>query len=195
MNAEKEEKRKQDYYAKQEEADRKKFEMELAQSRLEAEKGQRDRELEQKRQFVKENNEQLMNKRVNNYMNKMEQTDKKVAMVKSKLEHDMLVKNNMDFMREQDKQENIRRIQEMQEYRRQRLLEKINRDNDRSKIIRQEQDNMLHMKLKIRQEMEKHKEELMAKFQNKKKNRLGVTLTNSFARILLPISSIPHVYV
>lgn len=138
---------------------------------MEDEKLRREQEKEDKRVHVKQNNEKIMSERVNNYMNKLEQTDYKVARAKARLEQDVLVKNNMDFMKELDRNENVRRIQDMQEYRRVKLLEKIEKDNERTRQIRQEQDNLLNMRLKIRQEMEQHKEQLMSNFADKKQRK------------------------
>lgn len=57
-----------------------------------------------------------MQERVKNYISKIEQTDAKVSRAKAKLEEGTLIKANLDFIKEQDRIENTKRIQEMQEY-------------------------------------------------------------------------------
>lgn len=154
---------------KLEEAERRRAELDQVRRQLEAEKSRRENQTEDKRQIVKENHEKIVQERVNKYLEKIEQSDLKVAKARAKLEHSVLVKANMDYMRELDRLENVRRIQEMQKYQKQRLLEKIEADNQRSRQIRQEHENLYRMRLKIKEEMEERKFQLLNEFQKKKR--------------------------
>ena len=136
--------------------------------RLEIEKS-RMSQGDDKREIVKEKHDQIVQEKVEKFMQKIEESDLKVAKAKARNEYAVRVKANMEYMREVDRLENVRRIEEMHKHKKKKMLEKIEADNQRSRMIRQEHENLYKMRLKIREEMEARKQQMLDEFQQKRK--------------------------
>ena len=169
-----------DYYTRQTEIEKRRAELDAIQAKFEAERRRREEMKEDKRVKVKVQNDRIVQERVNMYLNRIELSEKRLAKAREKHSMELLRKSNFDFMKEQDRTDNIMRMHEVQEYRRQKLLEKIEKDNERTRFIQTEQQNLMKMRLKMRDEMSARKQQLLEDFEKRKKKRFRFT-TQSFS--------------
>lgn len=80
--------------------------------------------------------ESRLEDRIGGFLYKMAESDAKVAKVQREKEEEMRNKHALDLIKLHDKKENVERIARMQEYQREKLLEKINHDTDKANAIR-----------------------------------------------------------
>lgn len=170
-----EEKKRNDYYESQAQAAERKRKLEEL-AKVDAErKRQEDLEKEEKRKSVKFNNEQLLEEKREFYVSKMKETDEKVLRSQMRKNLDMKEKHNVDVLKRTDRRENVERIHKMQDYQREKIMEKILRDNEKAQRIKEEKANLLDTRMKLRQEIDRSKQEIMEKFQ---KIKMGKVILN-----------------
>lgn len=132
-------------------------------------------------QKVRENNDKLLDQKIKGYLHKLSQTDSKVYNAKQKLHEELMMRRNYEIMKEMDREENKRRVMEMQEFRRQMLKEKIHRDDEKSHYIKREQNNMIAMKQRLRREMDQKREQIINDFYKNQKY-MAKSAANGFGR-------------
>jgi len=69
--------------------------------------------------------------RTETYTQKARENDDKVAATMKKKQEDLQLRRTLDLIKEGDKQENIARVNKMQDYNRQKLVEKINQKGEK----------------------------------------------------------------
>lgn len=136
-------------------------------------KRQEDLDKEAKRRAVKENNEKLLEEKRNFYLHKMNETDEKVFRSQIQKTFELKEKHNIDVLKRTDRRENVERIQKMQEYQRDKIMEKILRDNEKAQRIKEEKANLLETRMRLRQEIDRNKQEIMEKFQKVKMGKVN----------------------
>jgi len=111
----------------------------------------------------------------------MAESDQKVLRVQQEKEAMLRQKHALELIKKNDKQENVQRIARMQEYQKEKLMEKINHDTDRALQIKNEKDSLLSMRMNIRREMEGSKRSIMDKFEQVKRGKLDAeTVSGEF---------------
>ncbi len=159
-----EENKRQDYYESQAQAAERKKKLEDI-AKIDAErKRQEDIEREGKRKSVKENNDKFLEEKRHFYQQKMEETDEKVMQSQMRKTMDLKEKHNVDVLKRTDRRENVERIRKMQDYQRDKIMDKILKDNSKADNIKEERANILETRQRLRQEIEKNKQEIMEKF-------------------------------
>ena len=131
-----------------------------------AEEQKRQQEIakEEKRRHVTEHNKELVQTRIGGYLDKLNQADAKVASSRSQAHQEMLFKRNLQIMKTIDREENKQRVQEMREYQREHLKDKIRRDDERTMMLKHEKDKMIAMRQNLRRKMDQDKEHMMQEF-------------------------------
>lgn len=66
----------------------------------------------------------------------MNEKEEKLSEVQKKKNFEIKEKHNLLVMKEADKRENVERIMKMQEYQREKVMEKIERDNEKAKELK-----------------------------------------------------------
>jgi hypothetical protein len=172
-NAQMEEKKRQDYYKKLNELNTKKIEIEAQMKQEEERHMAEERAKEAKRKYVLDNNQKLLQDKIHHVMDKLSHTDLKVTKAKEKLLNDLVTKQHQHFLKKLDRQENVERISEIHNYKRHKILEKIEGQSKRTNDMRKEQENLLNVRMKIRSEMQLKKEKLLLDFaQQQKKQKM-----------------------
>jgi len=80
--------------------------------------------------------EMRLSQRVEAFQQKQHEEEMKVEMVQKKKMEDIQHKHALELIKRMDKEENVRRIQRMQEYQREKLLEKIMSETERAERIK-----------------------------------------------------------
>ena len=80
--------------------------------------------------------EHRLQERVDGYLYKMAESDQKVLRVQKEKEAMMRQKHALELIKKNDKLENVNRIARMQEYQKEKLMEKINHDTERAQQIK-----------------------------------------------------------
>ena len=80
--------------------------------------------------------EKRLEERVHGYLSKMEESDEKVRKVQMEKEEYLRNKHALDVIKKTDKLENVQRIARMQEYQREKLLDRINEDTEKAERIK-----------------------------------------------------------
>ena len=169
-----EENRRADYYESQAQAAERKRKLdEMAKADAER-KRQEDLDKEAKRRGVKENNDKQLEDKRNFYVSKMQETDDKVIRSQMRKTMELKEKHNIDVLKKTDRRENVERIMKMQEYQREKIMEKILVDNAKAEAIKQERASLLETRLHLKQEIEKNKQEILEKFTKVKMGKVNL---------------------
>ena len=165
------EKKRQDYYSKKRLEEEKQVELAKIREREELQKRLREQEKEQRIKDVLKKNEKMLESRKGELINKINSTDAKVQRAQQNFQSQLNSKKNLERLKSQDRLENVERIKEIQEYQRQKLMERIEKDNQRAGQIRQEQENIIAMRQKIRRDMDAQKEKMLKDYYAKQKRQ------------------------
>lgn len=170
-----EENRRAEYYESQAQAAERKRKLdEMAKADAER-KRQEDLDKESKRRGVKENNDKQLEDKRNFYVSKMQETDDKVLRSQMRKTMELKEKHNIDVLKKTDRRENVERIMKMQEYQREKIMEKILVDNAKAEAIKQERASLLETRLQLKQEIEKNKQDILEKFTKVKMGKVPFT--------------------
>jgi len=132
-----------------------------------------EREKEEKRKGVKENMEIILKDKTDNYVHKFKESEIKVAIVQ-KMKHDEhKTKSHIGTLKKLDKEENVHRIAKMQEYQREKIMEKILSDNEKAERIKKERDGLLETRQNMRKDIDRNKRELLENFEKMKRSKMG----------------------
>lgn len=167
-----EENRRAEYYESQAQAAERKRKLdEMAKADAER-KRQEDLDKEAKRRAVKENNDKQLEEKRNFYVSKMQETDDKVMRSQLRKTMELKEKHNIDVLKKTDRKENVERIMKMQEYQREKIMEKILADNAKAEAIKQERASLLETRIHLKQEIEKNKQDILEKFNKVKMGKV-----------------------
>ena len=170
-----EENRRADYYESQAQAAERKRKLdEMAKADAER-KRQEDLDKEAKRRGVKENNDKQLEDKRYFYVSKMQETDDKVIRSQMRKTMELKEKHNIDVLKKTDRRENVERIMKMQEYQREKIMEKILVDNAKAETIKQERASLLETRIHLKQEIEKNKQDILEKFTEVKMGKVPFT--------------------
>ena len=169
-----EEQKKQEYYSRQKIEEMKKAELIKMKEREEQEKKIKELEKEHKIKEVLDRNEKLLSRRKEELIKQFNMTDMKVAKVQKSMKFHLEIKKSMIQLKTSDRVENVDRIRNVDDYRRQKLLEKLENDNDRIERLRREQEAIVAMRQKIRREMDFKKEQIMRDLQRKGRRQMVI---------------------
>lgn len=148
---------------------------------MELEKQRQERERNMKLQAVRENNDHLLQERIQGYVDVLNRTDAKVERVKAQQKQEAEAKKDFEIMREMDREDNRNRIMQMQEFKRQLLKERIERDNEKTRYIREEQANNILKRQKLRREMNEKREKMIEEF-HKSQRKMAKTSASGFGK-------------
>lgn len=80
-----------------------------------------------------------------------------------------MLKREMDLIKREDKLENVDRIARAQEYKKQKVLEKIEFGNMKGEHLKKEKEKLLETRFSVRREADKQKQNILDAFETMKK--------------------------
>ena len=89
-------------------------------------------------------------------------------------QEEQLIRNELHLLKREDRKEELSHIMEMQEYTKEKILDRLEDKNERVKRLEQERIATIEMKEKIKRQMQKEKEKVLAEFERNKKKNLKV---------------------
>jgi len=183
MNQAMEEKKRSDYYQKVALENQKKAELDKVKKVEDVEKKAQEAAKEQKIKDVIRKNDELLSSRRNDILRKQNSTEQKYQHTQKMLKDQLDNKKNMDHLKLQDRLENIDRIREVQEYKKHKLLEKLDGDSKRVEGLKQGREDVVAMRQKLTREIQKQKEEMLKTFYASTKRQLkaGTASTGSLS--------------
>lgn len=107
--------------------------------------------------------------RVDHIQRKRQEKDSVMAKTQAEKDWQLMLKKEMDAIKREDKQENVERIQRAQDYKKQKVMEKIEYGNAKSEHVKREKDKLMETRFAVRREAEKQKETIMGAFESMKK--------------------------
>ena len=152
----------------------KKSELVRIKEKEEQEKRLKELEKEHKIKEVLDRNEKLLSRRKEELIKQFNMTDMKVAKVQRTMKFQLDIKKSMIQLKTSDRIENVDRIRNVDDYRRQKLLEKLENDNERIERLRREQEAIVAMRQKIRREMDFKKEQIMRDLQRRPRRQMVI---------------------
>ena len=84
-------------------------------------------------------------------------------------EWSLMIKKELDLIKREEKFENVERIARAQNYKKQKILEKIEFDNLKSEHVRHEKAKLLDSRFAVRREADKQKHQILEAFETLKK--------------------------
>lgn len=149
----------------------------------EAQEAKRKREMdkEQKIKDLVKRNEHLTSERNDRLMFKLSLTEEKIIAIQQKQKEEINQKKSEHKLKTQQLLQNIDRISRAQEYKSTKLLDKITKDHHRTSMLKKEQDEIVDLHLRVRQEVARRKEQILsAYFQKQRKVKVkSVQLSSS----------------
>lgn len=103
------------------------------------------------------------------FLNKMKATEEMVKRTQDMNKQEQVKKTRINTMKMKDREENVRRIEKMNEYHREKIMDKIEVDNERAENIRQEREQIMQMRSNLRKKVDREKEGMMEVFEKAKK--------------------------
>ncbi len=107
--------------------------------------------------------------RIDHIKKKREEKDSVMAKTQAEKDWQLMLKKEMDLIKREDKQENVERIQKAQDYKKQKVMEKIEYGNMKTEHVKKEKDKLMETRFSVRREAEKQKESIMNAFETMKK--------------------------
>lgn len=167
-----EEKRKEEYYAAQDQAAERKKKLD-EQTEIEAEKKRlEDIEKEKQRKAVKEKFDKLLDDKKQFYLRKMGETDEKVINSQMRKTLDLKSKHNADVLKRFIKRDKVESMMRRQEWQRTMIMDKILNSSAKADNIKDERMNILEARQKLRDEISRDKKGIMEKFTKIKMGRV-----------------------
>jgi hypothetical protein len=107
----------------------------------------------------------LESRRKRSIIEKRQQQDEKLREISQRKEEDWRYKRELEYLKRRDRQETVERIQKIQEYEREKTLQKIQSDDLRTLQLKMEKSNLLAARREMRSHADKQKEEMMKAFE------------------------------
>jgi hypothetical protein len=80
-----------------------------------------------------------------------------------------MIKKEMELLKREEKIENVDRIAKAQEYKKAKILEKIEFDNMKTEHVRREKEKLMDTRFSVRREADKQKQNILEAFETMKK--------------------------
>jgi len=104
-------------------------------------------------------------RRKKSIIDKRQQQDQKLMTAQQIKEEELRYKNELEYLKRRDRQETVERIQRIQQYEREKVMEKIQNDDTRTLQVKAERNNLLAARREMRSQADKQKEEMMKAFE------------------------------
>jgi len=104
-------------------------------------------------------------RRKKSIIDKRQQQDQKLMTAQQIKEEELRYKKELEYLKRRDRQETVERIQRIQQYEREKVMEKIQNDDTRTLQVKVERDNLLAARREMRSQADKQKEEMMKAFE------------------------------
>lgn len=110
--------------------------------------------------------------RVKQVFDKLKQTEDQVRKSKQKQQWEVLIKQEQQNLKRQEREDEVRRVQKMREYQRQQTLMKMKEDDEKTARVFQEKAKLMEARAKMKKEIERKKEVIMRKLEKFKKHKV-----------------------
>ena len=124
------------------------------------------------RQSVKDKMEAIEFERVKEVFDKLKQTEDQVMKTKKKQQWEVLIKQEQQNLKRQEREDEVRRVQKMREYQREQTLLKMKEDDQKTAKVFQEKAKLMEARAKMKKEIERKKEIIMRKLDKYKKHKV-----------------------
>lgn len=104
-------------------------------------------------------------RRKKSIIDKRQQQDQKLMTAQQIKEQELRYKKELEYLKRRDRQETVERIQRIQQYERDKVMEKIQNDDTRTLQVKAERNNLLAARREMRSQADKQKEEMMKAFE------------------------------
>lgn len=104
-------------------------------------------------------------KRKKHINDKRQSQDFKLMTVQHRKEEQHRYKMELEYLKRRDRQETVERIQRIQQYERDKVLQKIQSDDLRTFQLKEEKSNLLNARIQMRTQADKQKEEMTKAFE------------------------------
>lgn len=121
---------------------------------------------------VKDNNDKLVENKRDFYLKKMSADEEKLQRVRAQQEEKLIAKQRNDFIKQNEKKENIERMQKMQEYQKSQVLEKIQTNSQRIENIKKEKEKLYESRRIMQQEITLNKQKMLEQFEKMKQGKI-----------------------
>lgn len=128
--------KKEKYRHKKEMAEERKKELDAIEEVERQKKLEEDRRKEEARLQVKQNMEEKLKSKINSYLDLLHNQEVRQARAEQAKEEEMRKKQNLDAINRFDRLDNVARKMKMDEYRRQKIQEKIENNDERGQKIK-----------------------------------------------------------
>jgi hypothetical protein len=107
--------------------------------------------------------------RIDYIKKKREEKDSVLSKTQSERDWSLMLKREMDLIKREEKLENVERIAKAQEYKKAKVLEKIEFGNLKTEHVKKEREKLLDTRFQVRREADKQKQTIMDAFETMKK--------------------------
>lgn len=93
--------------------------------------------------------------RINSIRQKRFEKDSVMTKTQNEREWSLMIKKEMDLLKREEKIENVERIGKAQDYKKQKILEKIEFDNMKTEHVKREKEKLMDTRFSVRREADK----------------------------------------
>lgn len=130
--------------------------------------------------------------RIDYIKKKREEKDSVLTKTQGEKEWSLMLKREMDMIKREDKLENVERISKAQDYKKTKVLEKIEFGNMKTEHVKKEKEKLMETRFAVRREAEKQKQSILGAFENMKKKGKIDNLQLAKLGLDLEIKEEPH---
>jgi len=113
----------------------------------------------------------MLKEKTDRYLMLMDEKDMKVTRTKQARDEQLQKKHDLDVINRNDRSENVQRQAKMDDYKKQKLMEKIHDAAERGEKIKQDKAALLEMRQIIKREMQANKQSILDRFDKLKKRK------------------------
>ena len=150
--------------------EKRRLELEEQHRKDELRKQQEEKERNEKNQAVRETNEMMLHNKIQTYVDILNKTDEKVRSANDAKAKELERQKDREAIAELVKEDNRERIMKMQEFKRQMLISKLHKDDDKTQKIREEKEYSIRKRQMLRREMNEKREKMIGEFMREQKN-------------------------
>ena len=131
--------------------------LDLEAEEIRKQKAEEELEKEKYRENVRINMIKMEEERKKTINDKRKEQDYKLMSVQQRKEEELRYKKELEYLKRHDRQETVDRIMRIQQYERERVMEKIQGDDIRTQQLKEEKQGLLAARFQMRSQADKQK--------------------------------------
>lgn len=140
-------------------------------------KAEIDQEKEQERLQVLQKNAVLEAEKKAEFLLRQKEIEEQVAAFRQKQAWELRLQQEKQRLLQQDRREEVERVRKIREYHKEKTLERLKTEDLRSARVMEAKQTLISMRIQLRREIDRQKEEMLREFEARKRRSAGSSRT------------------